>query len=31
MVGFLQAPVSAASRDALERVDPTSVTRHAVL
>jgi hypothetical protein len=31
MVGFLEAPVSAASRDALERADPASVTRHAVL
>ena|SRR5436190_5853215 len=30
MVGFLEAPVSAASRDALERAHPTSVTRHAV-
>jgi AcrR family transcriptional regulator len=31
MVGFLQAPVSAASRDALERADPGTFTRPAVL
>jgi len=31
MVGFLQAPVSAASRDALERTDPVSSTWRAVL
>jgi AcrR family transcriptional regulator len=31
MVGFLQAPVSAASRDALDRADPVSVTWYAVL
>ena len=29
MVGFLAAPVSAASREALERADPASVSRHA--
>ena len=29
MVGFLAAPVSAATREALERADPASVSRHA--